>query len=1190
MANKMLIPLTPAHIDSKDIAYQTVEELYDVLKNAADKRINNIAITGPYGSGKSSIIRTLREDKLDGDKNIDCLFISLATLQANDLSDSSETKFKNEDEEEALNRKIEYSILQQLVYKENTEDVPNSRISRIIHYDAKTLRKHSWLGILTIIAFFIVFEPDFARVETFYELFNFGKWNVCFDLLSVIFLLFASFKTIRYIIKSYGNSKLNKFNLKNGEIQIDNDKSISTSIFNKYLDEILYFFQVTTYNVVIIEDLDRFNTHKIFLKLRELNQILNESKIVGKHITFVYAIKDDMFSDEERTKFFDYITTVIPVINPSNSKSKLKEALKRLDFDENEIADEDLSEMGFFIQDMRILTNIANEYKQYRDRLCKQKGQQLNYTKLLAMIVYKNYYPKDFADLHRRKGKVYTCISMKGDFVKQILEDLYKEKETLDNIEKEYKAASYIREKELRLLFLVELISKLPESYTHLQIENSRYTIKQIADNEQLFDKIRSKNIVYYYYTDYYHNNVREGKQINFSEIEKVVDYSHRIKSLRAEMPSYRARQAEISRMIITIKSKPLKDLINEYSLEKSDLYKEIGLFPLQDIFIRQGYIGEDYYDYISYFYEGMISLADRELLLAMKQHIYKPYDVHIDKIENFVKELNDYLFDSDYILNNELLDFLVTHPEYREKYNRFILRIEREHAPLSFLAQYTQYGHQVEAIFKRFIEWNRTNVWEQIQTHTNDTEKLILIAMFFKYCGELNDMECEWLNNNYSFLPDHEEEIGEERCYELIMKCNFVYINDKSTNLLDCVIDNGKYEISLDNLLLITRYLCAGDISITAENLNLTRIWNTNNESLKNYVNDKFSEVFVCLKDTDKDENSDCIIYILNNSNVEIERKIAYLENQKNQIGSFDEISNTEMYDVAVRTFLIEPTWSNVLKYYAYKKSLAQELVEYIKHFKESLASQKFIDETDCSFDFFQALFCSEVLDVKMYQELLPLFDYKLESANSIVSLTSERLNILIKHNKIPFTQEMLAGINGTGSLATYLLHYHRQFVEHLDWEYEIDCDTAMSIFSSNYFSDNEKRLFVNMFNKEMMTHTSTISDVVLSIIVKSNDYDLDDEFVLALIKHGRNERNRVKVTTYEIQASNADPNIIKDYLSALGGDYETINDNSKKPKIGFTEYNVNLLNALKGVGYISSFKEEDKGKSLRIYHKNKS
>lgn len=1110
-------------------------------------------------------------------------------MQANDLSDLSKANFEN-DEEEALNRKIEYSILQQLVYKENIKDVPNSRICRIIHYDAKTLRKRSWLGILTIIAFFIVFEPNFARVETLYELFNFGKWNVCFDLLSVIFLLFTSFKIIRYIIKSYGNSKLNKLNLKNGEIQIDNDKSISTSIFNKYLDEILYFFQVTAYNVVIIEDLDRFNTHKIFLKLRELNQILNESKIVGRHITFVYAIKDDMFSDEERTKFFDYITTVIPVINPSNSKSKLKEALKRLNFDENEIADEYLSEMGFFIQDMRILTNIVNEYKQYRDRLCAQKGQQLNYTKLLAMIVYKNYFPSDFANLHRRKGKVYTCISRKGDFVKQILESLDKEKETLDNIEKEYKATLYIKEKELRLLFLVELISKLPENYTHLQIGNSKYTIKQIADSEELFNKIRSTDAVSYYFTDYYHSSGRNSKQINFLDIEKAVNYSYRIKSLRAETPSCRARRAEISRMIIAVKSKPLKDLINEYGLEKSDLYKGIGLSPLQDIFIRQGYIGEDYYDYISYFYEGMISLADRELLLAMKQHIYKPYDIHIDKIENFVKELNDYLFDSDYILNNELLDYLVTHPEYSEKYNRFILRIERKHSPLSFLAQYAQYGHQAEFVFKHFIEWNRPNVWEQIQTHTDEIERAILIATFFKYCCKLNNTECEWLNNNYSFLPDHEEEIGVERCYELIMECSFVNINNSSTNLLDCVIDNSKYEISLDNILLITRYLCGGDISITAENLNLTRIWNTNNESYKNYVNNKFSEVFVCLKDTDKDENSDCIIYILNNSSVEVERKIAYLENQKNQIGSFDEISDTEMYDVAVRIFLIDPTWSNVLKYYAYKNSLAQELVEYIKHFKESLTLQKFVDETDFSFDFFHALFCSEVLDVKMYQEFLPLFNYRLESANSIVSLTSERLNILIKHNNIPFNQEMLAGINRTGSLATYLLHYHRQFVEHLDWKYEIDCDTAMSIFSSTYFSDNEKRLFVNMFNTEVMTHTSTISDVVLSIIVKSNDYDLDDEFVFALIKHGRNERNRVKVTTYKIQASNADPNIIKDYLSALGGDYEAINDNSKKPKIVFAEYNVNLLNVLKGVGYISSFKEEDKGKSLRIYHKNKS
>ena len=56
---------------------------------------------------------------------------------------------------------------------------------------------------------------------------------------------------VEYFVRSYGNSKLNKLNLKDGVIEIKEE----TSIFNNHLDEILYFFQVTKYNVVIIEDL-----------------------------------------------------------------------------------------------------------------------------------------------------------------------------------------------------------------------------------------------------------------------------------------------------------------------------------------------------------------------------------------------------------------------------------------------------------------------------------------------------------------------------------------------------------------------------------------------------------------------------------------------------------------------------------------------------------------------------------------------------------------------------------------------------------------------------------------------------------------------------------------------------------------------------------------------------------------------
>ncbi len=123
-------------------------------------------------------------------------------------------------------------------------------------------------------------------------------------------------------------------------------------------------------------------------------------------------MKDDIFDDEHRTKFFDYIITVIPVINPSNSKDILKKQLSEIGLPNNTISDDDLASIAFFIPDMRILTNIVNEFQQYREKLSKT-GQPLNMTKMLAMIVYKNYYPKDFAELHRRKGKVYSCIPLK---------------------------------------------------------------------------------------------------------------------------------------------------------------------------------------------------------------------------------------------------------------------------------------------------------------------------------------------------------------------------------------------------------------------------------------------------------------------------------------------------------------------------------------------------------------------------------------------------------------------------------------------------------------------------------------------------------------------------------------------------------------------------------------------------------
>ncbi|MDX3960503.1 hypothetical protein Q6A78_08850, partial [Aliarcobacter skirrowii] len=81
---------------------------------------SNIAITGTYGSGKSSFLRTF-ENRY---KEWNYLHISLATFED---SKSNKEELNNDDIKEKQHQLIERSILQQIFYKEKDKAIPFSR-------------------------------------------------------------------------------------------------------------------------------------------------------------------------------------------------------------------------------------------------------------------------------------------------------------------------------------------------------------------------------------------------------------------------------------------------------------------------------------------------------------------------------------------------------------------------------------------------------------------------------------------------------------------------------------------------------------------------------------------------------------------------------------------------------------------------------------------------------------------------------------------------------------------------------------------------------------------------------------------------------------------------------------------------------------------------------------------------------
>lgn len=66
-----------------------------------------------------------------------------------------------------------------------------------------------------------------------------------------------------------------------------------------------------------------------------------------------------------------------------------------------------LQRLSLYVDDMRILKNIYNEFVVYIHRL---DITDLDWNKMLAMITYKNLFPRDFSDLQLDRGFVYSLF------------------------------------------------------------------------------------------------------------------------------------------------------------------------------------------------------------------------------------------------------------------------------------------------------------------------------------------------------------------------------------------------------------------------------------------------------------------------------------------------------------------------------------------------------------------------------------------------------------------------------------------------------------------------------------------------------------------------------------------------------------------------------------------------------------
>ena len=283
--------------------------------------IRNVAISGAYSSGKSSLLETYK--KFNKEKKF--VHISLAHFE-------DTNKKQNNDGNTDTETIIEGKILNQLIQQIPEEKIPQTdfRIKKSVK-DKRILQYTLLVLVFVLLSMFITKFEEWATFvgnmeESAIKSFLQGTTEDHVVIIAGVVLLIIFGSCIyRFLTIQKSKNILRKLSFQGNEIEIFSENE--NSYFDKYLNEVLYLFENADIDVFVFEDIDRFDNVTIFERLREINTLVNIRLDGKKTVRFFYLLRDELFSNKDRTKFFDYILPVVPVVDSSNSYNKLKEYL-----------------------------------------------------------------------------------------------------------------------------------------------------------------------------------------------------------------------------------------------------------------------------------------------------------------------------------------------------------------------------------------------------------------------------------------------------------------------------------------------------------------------------------------------------------------------------------------------------------------------------------------------------------------------------------------------------------------------------------------------------------------------------------------------------------------------------------------------------------------------------------------------
>lgn len=1087
--------LTPFNQANLGIYNDSLDFVWD------DSELLNVALTGPYGSGKSSVIRTYI--KKNEKENV--LYVSLASFKEYSSDDKPQV-IKSRDKENEKKQSyyteaaLEGKIINQIVHQIPAKEIPQSDFKiKEKMTPSKMIATTKLLFTFLISALIIL---NYSKVKEF--LFGIISLNDisaeqiinAIIIISLLLLLLSSYKLLEIAVRFF-YEKRNFKNLKifNAEIELHDEKD--TSYFDKYLNEIIYILKESKVEVIIFEDIDRFETNIFFTKLKEINTLVNNKidleneDAPNKRLKFIYLIKDDMFSANERTKFFDYIVPIIPIIDSSNSYARLLGVFKKeLLNDENHIDNTKITkrllyDLSLFISDMRILKNIYNEYIIYKDRISfSELGLIAN--NLLGLIAYKNIFPSDFMKLQFNHGYVYAVLDRKDDLIK-IKEAYYKEE--IGKLEKEIRRYNSATNEELGTYEQLDESQKTLENLPKLSFHeltdlfSEEEVFYNLRDIEEFSEITKQKNVglivylinndyinqTYIEYMSYFHKGDLSGGDKN--AYLKIVSHVNQPYDLKLDKPGDVLERLEIS------------------DFERSEILN----FSLMDFAIENNHV------FLDEFYRVIIKEEKQSFILEYLESGYG------SKLK-FVKEVN-------------------------ERWNQFAYKTITGKS-YKYSASSTEFKNYLLLTFETasIKTLESLNIEEELSNFiSKDKAFLNIKAPNIKKIIEA----FETLNVSFEIIEFEESEEG------LFNEVYNHHLYNLNWDMLELIL-NKKFNVSDEKIVLKENYTI---INSQAE----SPLYEYIHTNINDYLEVWFANDLEVINDSEES-----VLKLLNNEDIEPKYINQYMELFTAKVTSLIEVEDTKLWRRILDRNRITFSEENIAVYFSKNKKLDSSLINLINQQELNYFDPIPFSEDDL-LNFEKRVMLSNDINVHNYEIILKgsLLE---EETYELTELEEERVNILISIDLIKMNIQGLLLLRG--NFPRLVLKYIKKNLdEYFDLvsnnPNQVIVEEIVMILSSMDITNLSKVRLIESVGRAIESYTITDLNYPLSLEEKiiGEYFDQEDlEYVVSnYVKYSQHTKYQIinhiinditRITSEEIKLSEE---VLKELLVVENLDIET-------------------------------------------------